>query len=119
MDCTHIILKAKSLKDTQNFYEKFFELKNHSRIGFAIKIGSFTLGFEEQDLGAISENGIEHIGILLQKKTDVDSLYRRFVQEGCKASDIIGGPGEGPYRFYVKDPNSYNLEFETWDGASD
>lgn len=29
----------------------------------------------------------------------------------------FGGGSDGPYRFYIKDPNQILLEFETWEGC--
>ena len=120
MDCTHIILKTNSLEETREYYEKFLGIKNHARIGFALKVGSFVIGFEHVDSEIdITSNSIEHIGILLDSREEVDRIYEKLNKEGRSTSLKIGGPGQGPYRFYTKDPNGYNLEFETWDAASD
>lgn len=120
MNCTHIILKTNSLDETKEYYENFLGIKNHSRVGFAVKVGSFIIGFEYVDTEIdITNNPIEHIGILLDSREEVDRIYEKLNKGGRSTSAKVGGPGEGPYRFYTKDPNGYNLEFETWDNASD
>ena len=111
MDCTHIILKTNSLDETREYYENFLGIKNHARTGFAVKVGSFIIGFEHVDREVdISNNPIEHIGILLGSREEVDQIYEKLNKEGRSTSSQIGGPGQGPYRFYSKDPNGYNLE---------
>jgi catechol 2,3-dioxygenase-like lactoylglutathione lyase family enzyme len=111
---THIVLKTNKMNETLRFYESKFEIKNHARKGIAFKFLSFVLAFEESEDG-VSGDSVSHIGILYDSKFEVDELYARF----DNPSSLVGGMGEGPFRFYVKDPNGYTLEIETFDGASD
>ena len=123
-DLTHIVLKVRSFEQARIFYCDILGLTNRSMESefLSFEIGSFFLNFAQDpnytDSWAL---GIGHIGLQFPTRASVDTWHSRLVvpANGINVSKITGGPGKGPYRFYLKDPHGYTFEFESWEGCSD
>jgi catechol 2,3-dioxygenase-like lactoylglutathione lyase family enzyme len=120
----HIVLKVKSYNATKIFYCDDLKLKDRSQQNsfLSIEIGNLIINFVQDDNFEDSwVLGIAHIGLQFSKRAEVDTwhhLLRPHIKK-VSVSEISGGPGQGPYRFYLKDPHGYYFEFETWEGSSD
>lgn len=119
----HIVLASRNIQLTREFYEQIIGLApgtvqaNYVTYDF----GGFLLCFKERsDLSDLGE-AVVHLGVDFPKKEDVDSYFGKFKGMNVKtiSTCTIGGAGQGPYRFYIKDPDGYTLEFESWEGCSD
>ncbi len=66
-------------------------------------------------------SAVVHIGIDFSSRKEVESYYEMLNAKNVSnlSSKITGVLGQGPYRFYLKDPDGYTLEFETWEGSTD
>ena len=123
MEINHIILKTSNINETKKFYESRFKIKNREGgvPGYVtFKFGEFVLGFsEDPSFSKAHAQSIGHLGLEVPTKKEVDSIYNHIKEIDSNVSKQRGGMGQGPYRFYVNDPNGYTLEIGTWDGASD
>jgi len=119
----HIVLACRNIKEIRSFYEQVISLVPNTILDHYVTydLGPVTLCFKEiEGLGDVG-SAIVHIGIDFPSRKDVDQ-FRDLIQKSSysnKPSEILGGPGKGPYRFYIKDPAGYNLEFESWEDCSD
>jgi catechol-2,3-dioxygenase len=119
----HIVLACKNIKEIRSFYEQIILLIPNRQLENYVTytLGSFTLCFKEiESLGDVG-SAVVHIGINFPTRADIDKYHQLILDSSyqLQPSEIFGGPGKGPYRFYLKDPAGYNLEFESWDGCSD
>ncbi len=119
----HIVLACNSLAEIRDFYENMLGLVPGTVLAGYITypVGTFSINFKEtpglQDVSA----AVVHIGVEFKTRGEVDRYFSKINESTytSKPSKILGGPGQGPYRFYVKDPCGYTLEIETWEGSSD
>lgn len=119
----HIVLACKSIKEIRYFYEQIISLVPNTIQDHYVtyNLGPFTICFKE--IEGLKEVGsaVVHLGIDFPLREDVDQFRDLILKSNytIKPSEIFGGPGKGPYRFYLKDPAGYTLEFESWEGCSD
>lgn len=119
----HIVLACKDIQKTREFYEITLNIpvRTVQPNYVTYDLGGFYLCFKEttgvNDVGS----AVVHLGIDFKSRNEVESYYEMLQTKNVSnlSSKITGGPGQGPYRFYVKDPDGYTLEFETWEGSSD
>ena len=119
----HIVLYCNDILSVRNFYENILRLKPKTILENYItyELGFFLLCFKEKKSHIIYGEAIAHIGVEFPTRLAVDEHFSKIKKSNYlnAPSNIIGGPGLGPYRFYIKDPSGYTLEFESWDGCSD
>ncbi len=119
----HIVLYCNEILSVRNFYETILDLKpkSISETYLTYQLGFFLLCFKEKKSKTNYGEAIAHIGIEFSTREIVDEYFYKINKSGYLNTpiNIIGGPGLGPYRFYVRDPSGYNLEFESWDECSD
>jgi extradiol dioxygenase family protein len=122
-NCDHLVLKVENISAIRRFYEGVVGLEAVTVQDKYVtyKLGNFSICFKEFHGGSKAENPIVHLGIEFKTRGDIDVYFKRVNDSSYspKPSTIVGGPGEGPYRFYVNDPSGYTLEFESWEDASD
>jgi extradiol dioxygenase family protein len=117
----HIVFACADIASTRHFYEAIVGLSAETAQDDYVTydLGGFFLCFRKAlELHEFGK-AVKHIGIDLPLRSDVDALLERI--KGAKypiESETIGGLEQGPYRFYVKDPSGYTIEFESWDGCS-
>ena len=119
----HIVLNCNEILSVRNFYEDILGLKPRtiSKSYMTYELGFFVLCFQEKKSEINYGEAISHIGIEFPKRHYIDEYFSKISHSQYlnTPSRITGGPGLGPYRFYIKGPSGYNLEFESWDGCSD
>ena len=122
-ELTHIVFNTSQISKTADFWENILGLKNctNSKNLLQYKISKFLLMFRySEKCPADYSQTIAHLGIEFLSKAEVDTQYEKLKKKfNLNISKPIGGLKQGPYRFYIKDPNGITLEFETWEGCSD
>ena len=113
---THIVFNTGKQTETSQFWENVFEVSNRSN----------QKDFLSYDINGFIVNeiklkiGVGHLGVELASTKDVDNEFKRLSGILNKTiNEPEGGPGKGPYRFYIEDPNGITIEFESWEGCSD
>lgn len=122
MNLTHIVFKTSKIEETKKFWESTFSVENRSEQEdfLSYKIGTFVINFSNDSSASLDfKSVISHIGIEFDSVSRVDEEYRKVLTLHPDTKKPIGGKGEGPYRFYLKDPNEIVVEVETWEGCSD
>jgi len=119
-ELNHIIFYTLKLSETIHFWENTLGLKNKGSAECPnYKTGEFTIMFlySEKATGDYSYI-IGHFGFELSSQKEINNLYED-IQKKSKLNikKPFGGGSNGPYRFYIKDPNQILLEFETWEGC--
>lgn len=119
----HIVLKIENFGHTRDFYERIVGLQPQTVLNKYItyQLGNFNLCFKEFNDLKSPGLSVVHLGIEFKTRAEVDQYFKKFIESDyqLKPKEIIGGPKQGPYRFYVKDPSGYTLEFESWENCSD
>ena len=121
-ELTHIVFHTSKISETAAFYENIVGLKNYvvtDKEVLQYRFGKFMVIFinakkTPEDYSHI----IAHLGIEFPTRKDVDAQYER-LKNKLNIPEPVGGLKQGPYRFYIKDPNGIPLEFETWENCSD
>ena len=118
----HIVLACTSLDETRKFYEEILQIKPETVLpGYVTyPLGSFSVCFRERSDILNPGASVMHIGLEFPLQSDVDR-YRELLLKikDIDPGPILGGISMGPYRFYVKDPSGYTIEFESWENSSD
>lgn len=118
----HIVLACSNLAATRSFYEGVIGIVPDTVLDDYItyNLGGFFLCFKASLGGPEFGIAVKHVGIEFPLRTDVDLFFEKLRESDYPpvSESIVGGSGKGPYRFYVKDPSGYTLEFESWEGCS-
>lgn len=119
-ELNHIVFYTSKLSETIYFWDSILGLKNKgSKDCPNYKVGKFTVMFLYSEKASKDySHTIGHLGFELPSQKEINSLYESMQKKSDR--DIkkpIGGGSDGPYRFYIKDPNQILLEFETWEGC--
>ena len=122
-ELNHIVFNTLKISKTADFWGNILGLKNHSNRKNLLqyKINKFLLMFSySEKCPEDYSQTIAHLGIEFSSKAEVDTQYKRLKKNlNLNISKPIGGLKQGPYRFYLKDPNGIKIEFETWEACSD
>ena len=107
---SHIALKVRDLKETEDFYVGVLGLKVAFRsppgMIFLTTPGSVDLlNFVKTTQRPRANQGLEHLGFKVTS-TDLKKLEAKFAKAGLK----IDGR-RGHTAFYISDPNGYQLEY--------
>ena len=120
VELNHIVFYTSKLSETIYFWDSILELRNKgSEDSPNYKIGKFTVMFLYSEKAPEDySHTIGHFGFELSSQKEINSLYERLQKKlNLNIKKPIGGGSNGPYRFYIKDPNQILLEFETWEGC--
>jgi catechol 2,3-dioxygenase-like lactoylglutathione lyase family enzyme len=118
----HIVFTVGDINKTREFYEGVIGLRPNtvSESYVTYELGAFALCFKEIKGVENVGHAVVHIGIDFPTRAEVDGYFAQIKASNYQAppEKILGGVGEtGPYRFYVKDPEGYTLEFESSEGC--
>ncbi len=120
---THMVIKTAAMEETRKFWESVLLCKNGAADEenyLRYDVGSFTVMFDESKKAERNLlHVIGHVGFEFESKSHIDSEFERISQLVSGIKKPIGGMKQGPYRFYIDDPNGIKIEFETWEGSSD
>ncbi len=117
----HLVLASNSITKTRNFYEETLKLEPGTVQDNYVtyELNGFYLCFKQVKKQQNFGLAVIHLGIDFKTQTEVKDWFDRLQNLNLDISEkILGGIGKGPFRFYIKDPDGYTLEFETWEGAS-
>ena len=119
----HIVFYTSKISETKKFWEKILQLKNYivdNKNLLQYRIGEFMIMFSytKAEIPKSYTHIISHLGVEFPTRKCVDFQYQN-LKKKLDISKPIGGLKKGPYRFYIKDPNGINLEFESWENCSD
>ena len=120
---THIEFYTSNVSKTVHFWENILGLKNRfkrgDRLNYTINELMIIFQYSEKGLKDFSQ-AVGHLGIEFSSKAEVDAQYKRLQKNSERnIPKPFGGLKQGPYRFYLKDPNGISIEFGTWEGCSD
>lgn len=118
-ELNHIVFYTSKLSKTIHFWGNILGLKNRGdEICPHYKIGEFTIMFlHSKNAPKDYSHTIGHFGLELSSQKEINDLYQDIQKSGLNVKKPFGGGSNGPYRFYIKDPNQILLEFETWEGC--
>ena len=119
-ELNHIVFYTLKVSETIQFWENILGLKNRgNKESPHYKIGEFTIMFlySEKTFGDYSKF-VGHFGFELSSQKEINDLYKGIQKRSqSNIKKPFGGGANGPYRFYITDPNQILLEFETWEGC--
>jgi len=137
-DCTHLVLYASNLQRTHDFYRDLLKCSvrvfNEQILG--IDVGRIFINFYPVKSGAVRQS-VDHIGLELPTRAHVDEwfthLHSKDVamhlssvqaknsnrQKLASIEQLQANQVSGPYRFYLSDPDGFQLQLHTWDGVDD
>lgn len=107
---SHIALKTRSLKLTEDFYVNILGLKvafRHppSMIFLTTPGGNDLINFVRSNSRLSRNSGFDHMGFQVTKK-QLRTMEARLKTHGVK---IVGRRGKNA--FYIRDPNGYQIEY--------
>jgi catechol 2,3-dioxygenase-like lactoylglutathione lyase family enzyme len=123
LKCTHIVLYVKDIEVTRHFYNDVLGCVlrrfSHDEKILSVAVGTFIINFYLMT-DSFSEGhtrGIAHLGFEVETRATVDAYAEQFqFSDGFRDKrNAI----QGPYRFYVNDPDGYTIEIYTWDGIEE
>lgn len=118
----HLVLSSNSISKTREFYEGILRIEPGTVQDHYITydLNGFFLCFKQSSKNQNVGKAVTHLGLDFERQDEVKEWFEKLKTHNLDMSEnLLGGPGKGPFRFYVKDPDGYTLEFETWEGSSD
>jgi catechol 2,3-dioxygenase-like lactoylglutathione lyase family enzyme len=122
MTCTHVVLYVKDVNATRYFYIEQLgcTLRRFSANEkfLSVAVGNFIVNFygSHPDLEKGYQQGIAHLGFEVEARAIVDTFANCF-QTRVGFHDMRNST-QGPYRFYVNDPDGYTVEIHSWEGTN-
>lgn len=112
----HIALQTNNLERTRAFYKDVLGLEEANydadigRLWLSLK-GGFTLIFDRSD-DVPSASTVKYLGLELPDFKAVDRMYEKLAPQAEMGRDMreLYRHKQGPYSFFVKDPNGYTIK---------